>query len=138
MSAIALATADGEAPRSLRLAYAAPVPDIRMNELRISYQPDDPGMGEITVRVSAGAFAGETKAWIAESQISDFAESLSGHPISKDQPATLQVRYGARQGQPTPPPLIKISIGPLGQLGRVLVLTELRRRSLEQRGFGPV
>jgi hypothetical protein len=98
-----------------------------MGELRISYEPDDEWMGKITVRIVAGAFAGEGSAWINASNIDEFAKSLDRYPLPTDPPSIIEGGHGGTlDGRRPPQTLVRVTIKPQGPRGDLLVCAELQ------------
>lgn len=98
-----------------------------MSELRISYEPDEHWSGEMTVQVVSGAFSGATTVWIDIASLGEFASALDRYPISPDEPACMEVTYGATlDGRRPAETRVRLSVTPVGRRGELLVQAELR------------
>ena len=96
-----------------------------MDELRVTYQPDDQWTGKVTVRMVAGQFSGEGSAWINASDIGDFAKAIDGFPMPK--PAVFSAGHGGTlDGRRPPETLVRVTIKPLGLRGHLVVSAELQ------------
>ncbi len=97
-----------------------------MSELRISYEPDDQWSGEMTVQVVSGAFSGATTVWIGATSLGEFASALDRYPIPSDEPACMEVTYGATpDGRRPAETRIRLSVTPVGRRGELLVRADL-------------
>ncbi len=98
-----------------------------MDELRVSYEPDDQWTGKITIRVVAGQYSGEGSAWINPSQITDFASTLERFPMPNDSPAKIEGGLGGSvDGRLLPQTLIRVTVKPQGVRGHLVVCAELQ------------
>jgi|SRR5215217_1123525 len=97
-----------------------------MNELRISYVPDDEWMGKILVTVRSGDFAGFGEAWVAIEQVDEFASALDRYPLPPTEPCVLEGGHGGNlDGSIKPQMLVSLAIKPQGQRGAILVMAKL-------------
>ncbi|OJU09051.1 MAG: hypothetical protein BGN86_07065 [Caulobacterales bacterium 68-7] len=97
-----------------------------MNELRISYVPDDEWMGKILVTVRSGDFAGYGEAWVGNEQVDEFAAALDRYPLPPTEPCILEGgHWGNLDGSIKPQMLVSLTIKPQGLRGAVLVVAKL-------------
>ena len=97
-----------------------------MDELRVSYEPDDEWMGKLNVRIASGAYAGEGSAWINPDEIRAFARALDRFPIPSDQPASLEAGHGGSvDGRRPARTLVRVTVRPHGARGHLVVRAEL-------------
>jgi hypothetical protein len=98
-----------------------------VDELRVSYVPDDKWTGKVTVRVVAGQYSGEGSAWINPSQIANFARALGQFPMPNDHPAVFEGGHGGSlDGSRPPQTLVRVTVKPQGIRGHLVVCADLQ------------
>jgi len=102
-----------------------------MARLLITFE-DDPhdDCGRLSVRVETAAFSGEGGVWTRPDDLSGFADTLSRYPIPADEPARLELGYGA----PDSRTIARVVVGPKNARGALAVQVEINDEGDTGRG----
>lgn len=88
-------------------------------ELRVTYQPDDEWIGQLTAVVTSGAFSGEGSAWFTPSTVKEtFVAALNAYPLSASNPPVLKPGYETKCE-------FRIAVRPYDSVGTLLVEVDL-------------
>lgn len=88
-----------------------------MNELRVTYEPDDQWMGRVKVSVTSGAFSGEGAAWMNVDDLTELANAVQQYPLAEETPP-FEGGLGEQK-------IVRVSVKPFDALGRLLVVATL-------------
>jgi hypothetical protein len=92
--------------------------------IRITFDRDDDGTGELTVAARANGFAGVGSAWFSAEELATFASRLTTYPLSEPAPAIAGGYFGSERGVLSQEH-VGISAYPLGRRGEIGVTVRL-------------
>ena len=93
-----------------------------MSTLRISYEPEDAGHGQLTAQAQSGSFAGHGSAWFNRSDLLEFASRLASYPIPRGPAVILQGGYwGKAASDGLTQTHLRMAFEPYDRTGRIRV-----------------
>ena len=100
-----------------------------MDQLSLTFSPDDDGTGELSAHLSAGGFAGSGAAWFNVEEVLAFCDKLEAYPLDPNALPSLAGGYWDDSDclQTT---LLSIDVCPLDSSGK-LMLSFLGQRDVD-------
>lgn len=90
------------------------------DSLRLQFEPDHDGTGELFAAVRCNGFAGAGSAWFDESELVEFAEKLAAaFPLPADSPLGIRGGFWNTAGGDIQQEHVGLSFYPVGGLGRI-------------------
>lgn len=90
------------------------------NSLRLRFERDTDGTGELFAQVESDGFSGHSSAWFGEDQLVEFANRLATtFPLPASEPLKLEGGYWSKSGTPILQLHIGLSFYAIGHLGLV-------------------
>lgn len=88
--------------------------------LRLRFESDSDGTGELFADVTSGKFAGSSSAWFDAQQLGEFAQTLaSAYPLPSDAPLSLEGGYWAKSAAVIEQLHLGLRFYPIGSIGKV-------------------
>lgn len=96
------------------------IPNAIPDALRLRFEREPDGSGELFVDVRVGAFSGASSAWFDARRLVDFAHALAdAFPLSSDVPLSLEGGYWATSGSVLEQLHVGLTFHPIGITGEV-------------------
>lgn len=93
-----------------------------MSTLRIWYEPEDAGHGELKAQAQSGNFAGHSSAWFNHSELIEFANRLASYPLPWGTAVILQGGYwGKASSDGLTQTHLRLAFQPHDRTGRIRV-----------------
>ena len=99
-------------------------------ELRITYRPDDDGIGQIIATAQSGAFSAQGVAWFNPEHVKEtFVANLRSFPFTSAKPPMIEGGFGSRESGGLDECHLRIVIKPHNTRGTLLVCVDLASES---------
>ncbi|NHK97302.1 hypothetical protein [Rubrivivax benzoatilyticus] len=90
------------------------------NALRLWFEPDTDGTGELFAEVHSGGFAGVSSAWFDAGQLVAFARRLgSSFPLPSTEPLSIEGGFWSKSGSVIEQLHVGLKFYPIGSTGKV-------------------
>jgi len=88
--------------------------------LKLRFQPDIDGTGELFAEAHSGGYSGIGSAWFDGSQLISFAQSLaSAYPLRQDEPIKLAGGFYSKSGEGIEQLHLGLNFYPIGSTGQI-------------------
>jgi hypothetical protein len=96
------------------------------NSLRLHFEPDTDGTGELFAEVQQGPFAGTSSAWFGAEEVARFGATLRDtFPLARGSPITLSGGYWSKSGASLLERHLELRAYPVGGAGVIGMRVEL-------------
>lgn len=90
------------------------------NALRLWFEPDSDGTGELFAEVTSGRFSGVGSAWFDAQGLVEFGQTLAtAYPLPSDEPLSLEGGYWAKSGSVIEQLHLGLKFYPIGSTGKI-------------------
>ena len=90
------------------------------NGLRLTFEADTDGTGELFARVESAGFSGASSAWFDSEHLVEFAKSLANsYPLQPNEPLRLEGGFWNRTGSGIEQLHLGLAFYPIGSVGHV-------------------
>jgi hypothetical protein len=93
--------------------------------VRLRFEPDADGAGELHVDARTGGYAGRSSAWFTVDEVRSFADALSSYRLDQDASVRLAGGYWSHDGTTLDQEHVGIAVDPVGSLGQLVAMVHL-------------